>query len=196
MRDSVGETGHVVALEPQPIQATYLRRCVEAFGWTNVHVEEVALSSESGSGTLYLPGRAPSPGASLVGASLPAGSKGYEVRVETLDGVLEARGVDAPIRLIKCDVEGHELEVFRGAAGTLEKYHPEVIFECEARHLSGHSMTDVFDYLADLGYRGSFFWNGDRLDIDAFDVDRHQVEGRRPYGNNFIFTADGAEEAT
>lgn len=195
MRDSVGDTGRVVAIEPQPAQAKYLRRCVDAFGWTNVQVEEVALSSRAGSATLYVPGRAPSPGASLVGASLPPGSGGYDVRTDTLDRVLERCGVDAPVRLIKCDVEGHELDVFKGAARTLEKYRPLILFECEARHLRLQSMADVFSHLEGLGYRGSFFWNDRRLPVDAFDVARHQVEGRRPYGNNFVFAVDDAEEA-
>ena len=194
MRHFVGDEGRVLAVEPQPGQAAYLQKCVAAYNWSNVQVEEVALSSESGSGTLCVPGRGPSPGASLVGASLPPGSKGYQVRKEKLDRVLDALGADEPLRFIKCDVEGHELDVFRGAERTLETHRPLILFECEARHLRGQSMTDVFGYLEDLGYRGSFFWNGDRLDLDAFDVDRHQVEGRRPYGNNFVFAVDGAEE--
>jgi len=187
MRRAVGAGGSVLAFEPQPELATYLRRCMHDFGWTNVLVWEVALSCETGARPLYLPGVGPSPGASLVGASLPAGAEGYRVRTETLDRVLEGLGADRPVRLIKCDVEGHELDVFRGAALTLEKHRPLILFECEARHLRDHSMADVFAHLQGLGYRGFFFWKGERLDVGAFDVGRHQVEGRRPYGNNFVF---------
>jgi FkbM family methyltransferase len=190
MRHAVDEAGTVVAVEPQPRQATYLRGCVAAFGWTNVHIEEVALSSHQGSKTLYVPGRGTSPGASLDAASLPAQSRGYPVRTDTLDAVLEARGVTAPVRLIKCDVEGHELAVFQGARRVLEEHRPFLLFECEARHLRGHSMRDVFAHLRGLGYGGRFFWKGALLGIEDFDVARHQVQGVRPYGNNFVFAPE------
>jgi len=189
MRRAVGDTGSVVAFEPQPELAAYLRRCVRDFGWQNVHVEECALSSEPGSRRLHVPAGGPSPGASLVGASLPPGAGSYDVRVDTLDRRLDAHPEDAAVRLIKCDVEGHELDVFLGAAVTLETLRPHVLFECEARHLRGLTMRDVFAHLERRGYRGSFFWKGERLDVSAFDARRHQIEGRRPYGNNFLFTA-------
>lgn len=192
MRHSVGESGLVVCFEPQPSLAAYLRRCVRAFGWTNVGVEELALSSTEGGGMLYVPNGKPSPGASLVGASLPSGSQGYPVRTGTLDRALESQPRNAPVRLIKCDVEGHELDVFLGARQTLETDRPFILFECEARHLAKGCMADVFGHLQSLGYSGSFFWGRERIDVSAFDVDRHQVQGRRPYGNNFVFTPDEA----
>jgi len=187
MRHAVGESGSVFAFEPQPTLASYLRQCVRDFGWRNVRVEEAALSSQVGARVLRLPGHVPSPGASVVGASLPDGGDAYEVRAETLDRFLETEAPGTPVRLIKCDVEGHELDVLAGAALTLAAYRPLLLVECEARHLQGHSMRDVFAHLEALGYRGSFFRSGERLDVSAFDVDRHQVEGRRPYSNNFVF---------
>lgn len=192
MRHTVGESGLVLCFEPQPSLAAYLQRCVRAFGWTNVVVEEVALSSMEGGRTLHVPPGKPSPGASLVGASLPSGSRGYQVRTMTLDRALERQPREAPVRLIKCDVEGHELDVFLGARRTLETDRPFILFECEARHLAKHSMADVFSHLEELGYTGSFFWGGERIDVNAFDLDRHQVQGRRPYGNNFVFAPDDA----
>lgn len=190
MRREVGDVGAVLAFEPQPVLAAYLRQCVRDFGWLNVHVDEAALSSEPGTGTLYVPGTGPSPGASLVGASLPEGSTGYEVHVDTLDRVLAERSLDTRVRLVKCDVEGHELEVFRGAERTLSDHRPHVLFECEARHLRGHTMEEVFGYLEELGYQGSFFWRGERLAVAEFVEELHQVQGRRPYANNFVFTAE------
>ena len=195
MRNAVGIAGSVSAFEPQPILSAYLRRCVLDFGWRNVHVEEVAASSQTGARTLYLPGPEPSPGASLVGASLPFGAKGYQVRTDTLDRFLESRGQAGAVRIIKCDVEGHELDVFHGAARTLEEHRPLILFECEARHLREHSMRDVLGHLEHLGYRGFFFWKGERCDVSAFDVGCHQVEGRRPYVNNFVFAPGDAPVA-
>jgi FkbM family methyltransferase len=191
MRRAVGSAGRVFAFEPQPEAASLLRSYVAAFGWSNVEVVEMALSSGPGERALMRPGAGPSPAASLVGASLPPSPRVIGVRVDSLDRFLATRSPASRISLIKCDVEGHELDVLLGAGSTLREHHPSILVECEARHLRGHSMLDVFHHLAVLGYRGSFFWRGKEEDIARFDASVHQVEGRRPYVNNFAFVWTG-----
>jgi len=187
MRRAVGASGAVLACEPQPELAAYLRGCVQDFGWTNVTVLECALSSEWGRRTLWRPADSPSPAASLDGASLPPGPIGHEVEVDTLDRVLGVHAPGRPVRLVKVDVEGHELEVLAGARATLEHDRPALLVECEARHAPHRSVADVFAWLEALGYRGSFFLGGARHDVAGFDPGRHQIERRRPYVNNFVF---------
>jgi FkbM family methyltransferase len=190
MRSSVGSTGSVLAFEPQPRLASYLRRCASAFSWSNVRVEEVALSSGAGRRELRVPGSEPSPAASLVGASLPAGSGGYLVPVDTLDRRVADVAATGPVRLVKCDVEGHEMDVFEGARGMLTADRPPLLFECEARHDPTRTVEDVFEFLHGLGYRGFFFWHGRKLGAERFRTREHQVQGRRPYCNNFIFVPE------
>ncbi|MEQ1856678.1 MAG: FkbM family methyltransferase [Longimicrobiales bacterium] len=187
MRRAVGGAGLVLAFEPQPAATRMLRRYVSAFEWTNVTVVECALSSEPGSRALRVPDARPSPAASLVGASLQPGATEYAVDVDTLDRQLPRISADARVALLKVDVEGHELDVFRGARGTIAEHRPAIIFECEARHLRGTTMDDVFTHLMASRYRGSFLERGRLVDLAHFDAGRHQVEGRHPYVNNFVF---------
>jgi hypothetical protein len=133
------------------------------------------------------PASGPSPAASLVGVSLPPSPTRIDVSADTLDRILARRADSRRVAFIKCDVEGHELDVFRGAEATLREHRPAILVECEARHLDSHSMSDVFGHLAEMGYRGSFFSTGGEQDVDRFDAREHQVEGRRPYVNNFAF---------
>jgi FkbM family methyltransferase len=191
MRRAVGGAGSVVAVEPQPELASYLRQCVRDFAWENVWVVERGLSSTPGRRMLWRPGDAPSPAASLGGASLPPAPRGLEVEVDTLDRMLTDLPVKRPVRLLKCDVEGHELEVFLGARDTLSEHRPRILVECEARHAPERRVEDVIRHLEALGYRGSFFWRRERLVAARFDATLHQVEGRRPYANNFIFEPRG-----
>ena len=114
-----------------------------------------------------------------------------ECRVDTLDQQLKEAG---RVTLLKMDVEGHELNVFRGAKETLKRHAPVLLFECEARHLRQHTMADVFAFLQGFGYTGEFFSpDGLRL-LSEFDPARHQNrEGDRfwdapGYCNNFLFT--------
>jgi FkbM family methyltransferase len=187
MRRAVGATGAVVACEPQPELADYLRTCVGAFDWRNVAVVERALSCSPGTAALRRPGAEPSPAASLDGASFPAGALGREVEVDTLDGALAALHSGRPLRFLKCDVEGHELEVFKGGVRTLTEDRPLILVECEARHAPERRVEDVFMHLTRLGFEGSFFLRGERHAVADFDVATHQIARRRPYVNNFLF---------
>jgi FkbM family methyltransferase len=195
MRNAVGPAGEVYAFEPQPELADFLRKAVTAFGWENVHVREAGLSSEGGERVLHAPVGGPSQSASLVVEH--EGARSYPVRLESLDSFfsrLEAlaegsaeRGAGSRVSLIKCDVEGHELAVFQGAARLLEKHRPKLLFECEVRHVAPGRVHDVFRYLESFGYHGSFFHGGRLIDISHFDPSTHQVPGRLPYANNFVF---------
>lgn len=53
------------------------------------------------------------------------------------------------VSFIKCDVEGHELAVLRGAAQTL-KSGPPLLIEVEQRH-HDTPLEEVFGHLLDLG---------------------------------------------
>lgn len=188
MRESVGESGLVYAFEPQPELAGFLTRSVDAFGWNNVFVHALGLGSTAGERTMHVPEGKPSQRGSLVVER--AGAHTYPVRVEALDDLLHARPAGRRIAFIKCDVEGSELDVFRGARRTLIDHRPTLLFEHEARFCPPRDTGRVFDYLEALGYRGSFFWKGELLPIGEFRFDIHQVEGHRPYANNFVFEPD------
>lgn len=189
MRRAVGAGGRVVAFEPQPLLARALAALAAESGYTNLRVENLALSSSAGTMTLTVPGEPTSPGASL---EPPAGVAGgvawtYPVSVTTLDAYF-AGAERRRIRLVKCDAEGHELEVFRGGLELLTEVRPRLLFECERRHRASGSVDEVFRWLADLGYRGYFIDRGGAHDIAGFDPGRHQSDSRaRDYVNNFLF---------
>jgi FkbM family methyltransferase len=58
------------------------------------------------------------------------------------------------VRLMKIDVEGHELEVIKGAYKTLkENNYPPIIFEAwDWKPWYANRREELFDYLKDLGY--------------------------------------------
>jgi hypothetical protein len=67
--------------------------------------------------------------------------------VVTIDELCQGDRVD----LIKIDVEGHEAAVVRGAAATIERCAPSVVFEY-APALLDDSADTPFDWLAARGY--------------------------------------------
>jgi FkbM family methyltransferase len=192
LRRYAGDAGHVYAFEPQRGLAEYLRGVIAEQRWTNVTLEAAALSSTSGSMHLLVPAAEgqSSPGASLSAASVTGQHHRQAVSVLTLDGYITN---GHRIACIKCDCEGHELEVFEGAERILTRDKPVLLFECEARHMSGRQPEAVFRHLQARGYRGYFFSPAGLQPIERFDVKVHQPvrEGRywqeSDYCNNFLF---------
>jgi FkbM family methyltransferase len=185
MRRAVGETGEVYAFEPQPRLAEDLRALASGGGYRNVIVENLGLSSAAGRMMLHVPGGATSPGASLEPSA--KGARSFAVDVTTLDDYFDADEASR-IRLLKCDAEGHELEVFKGAGRLLAEAGPCLLFECERRHRRSGSVEEVFHFLQGLGYRGWFVGRQGCRNIDEFDPEVHQARSGAPgYVNNFLF---------
>ena len=200
LRQFVGPNGSVLAYEPQPQLADYLQRARTAFRWTNVEIHPVALSNRAGQSTLHIPGGGISPGASLESSVLEkATGSSFKCVVDTLDHQLTRR---AGPSFLKVDVEGHELALFEGGAETLLRHKPALLFECERRHLSKHTMQDVFGYLVKkFGYAGLLLHGRSLLPLAKFNADLHQSNrGDRfwdspEYFNNFLFSAAPLPEA-
>jgi FkbM family methyltransferase len=198
LRKAVGPTGRVYAYEPQPSLAAYLESVCQIMKWNNVSVHGCALSDVTGVRILNVPGQGDSPGASLepsVAERTPC--RRYECQVDTLDHQL--LGVER-VGLLKVDVEGHELQVFRGAKDTLSNHAPAILFECEARHLRQHTMQDVFAFLRSLGYQGAFFSPKGLRPLSEFDANVHQRQDAERfwdapgYCNNFLFTSRSRQQ--
>lgn len=182
--------GRVVAFEPQDELAGYLRQAADLLAWNHVTIEDVGVSGRPGELDLFIPGGTVTPGASFsrrVPGREPCTS--VRKRTVTLDGYFES---GTRIDVIKVDVEGLELEVFRGAERILEESSPLLVFESENRHLESGSVADVLHFLTERGYDGHFVHRGRLVPLDRFDAAVHQREaGERffkgaGYCNNFI----------
>jgi FkbM family methyltransferase len=203
LRHCVTASGRVYAFEPQPPLARYLREVAAMQGWDNVTIEAAGVSSRAGEMELFVPAAEgqPSPGATFSPVDPAAPHHSLRVPVTTLDDYFSRQG-SPRVAFIKCDCEGHELEVFRGSETTLKRDHPVLLFECEQRHLPKSSPAAVFDYLKGLGYRGWFFGPDGLTAVEEFSPARHQPArpGRfwdeKDYYNNFAFLPEGSKSVT
>ncbi|MEO6528659.1 MAG: FkbM family methyltransferase [Gemmatimonadaceae bacterium] len=145
----VGDTGRVVGFEPNPVLLPALRRTVAATPWATL--VEAGLSDASGHADLY------------VGSNHEKGSVGDWVRdlhaeptrpisitLRRLDELI-AEGLPRP-DVVKVDVEGNELRVFRGAREALDREDaPVVLFESNvyaAPHATGEPANAATQFLA------------------------------------------------
>jgi FkbM family methyltransferase len=185
LRRAVGPGGRVFAFEPQPRMAGYLRQVFPPSERGAVVVENVAVSDRNGVAQLLTPQGTSQCGATLEERANPRAS--YPIPTTTLDSYFEAMP-SLRISFVKCDVEGHELSVFKGASRILREHRPVLLFECETRHTGGRPVSVVFDHLTAAGYRGWFFWNGSLRSVSEFDPATMQRSPEmKPYLNNFAF---------
>ena len=176
----------VVAFEPQPGLAAYLQNLATDLPLRNVTVEQKGVSDHSGVLTLYMPS-VNSPEASLEPIE---GAQKVAVPVVSLDDYFAS---SKRLAVLKIDVEGHELGVFRGADRILREDRPVLLFECEQRHLQTGSVFDCFRHLEARGYAGRFIHGRALKPVSEFDLAIHQSQTgdrfwRAPgYSNNFLF---------
>lgn len=195
LQKKVGAKGWVFAFEPQPKLSQYLENICKKMNYKNVAVENKGISAEKGSFQLYLPeGKSSSPAATLQSnlSDSTTTHKSIEIQTTTLDEYfLKERNLKP--HFLKIDVEGHELEVFKGGKQLLKEAKPKILVECEQRHLQNMQIEEVFQFLLDLGYKGFFISENEWKPLVHFSVEKHQKvgEGRywmsKDYCNNFIF---------
>ncbi len=110
----MGDRGRVICVEPEPGNVAWIERSIGRNRYQCIEVAPVALDASAGSATLHL--GANSGWHSLVDERGAVGAR--VVPTQTLDGLLEERGVDH-VTAIKIDVEGAEDRVLDGATRTL-----------------------------------------------------------------------------
>jgi FkbM family methyltransferase len=129
-----GATVH--AFEPNPAAVGYLRANVEANEAGDVHVHEVGLSDEPGSGRI-------APVEEELGMATVQQDGSGEVDLRPLDSY--DFPPDPPIAVIKIDVEGDEARVLKGAEATIRMHRPILALEALGK--------ETVPMLSALGYR-------------------------------------------
>jgi FkbM family methyltransferase len=143
---AVGQSGKVLAFEPQPEMIRYIRSRKQCFAFDNIETIETALSDHRGVAQLTRQ-RVGDGSASLQVERKKSGNEAIGVPLARLDDF-----EISDLKFIKCDVEGHELNVFTGARRLIETFRPVVQFE------SLPSEADrLFSFFEELGYLGTMF---------------------------------------
>ncbi len=141
----VSPAGRVFSFEPDPQNALRLRRNLEQNGFSNATVVESGVwSSTTDLSFAVAPESSPDRG---VGTFMPgdAAAQNLSIHVVSLDDFTRTAPVPTAI---KCDVEGAELEVLKGARNVLAKSRPWIL--CEMH--SPENDRDGRKFLAELGY--------------------------------------------
>ncbi len=152
MARAAGPQGRLVAFEAQPELGQHLSDVKTSFGLDNMTLVNQGLSSTPG--VLTMRRSEAGSGRASFHTEAEDGLDQIDVPVIRLDDYIAEHGL-GPIRFVKCDVEGHELQVFQGGAQMLRRDRPTLLFEC---HDSEAESGELFSFLEGLGYDGYFFY--------------------------------------
>jgi FkbM family methyltransferase len=148
----VGPAGVVHAFEPVPRNISYLNRHVRLNGATNVRVQELAVTRQTG--TVAFDSSSGVSTGRVVPCTAPEASR---ISAVSLDDFVYARGHETP-DLIKMDVEGGEVDVLAGMPRLLAERLPVLLIsvhgstrwrECVvALETAGYTLRDPHGMLA------------------------------------------------
>lgn len=131
----------VLAIEPHPLNCAKLSTAARLSGLNNIRLVQCAVSDHDGEVRFG--------GEEYWARVVAEGEHGTPVRALKLDTILSSEAVTAPL-MLKLDIEGHESAALRGAAETITKHRPPIMFESVA---SADDAAKSKQFLADLGYR-------------------------------------------
>ncbi|MFW2830157.1 FkbM family methyltransferase [Sphingomonas sp. ID0503] len=185
---SIDAARHYVGFEPQVGCCFFVDQFLRDNKVRNASVVSLALSNSNMLLPLYSEGQFDEM-ASLVASTTSryrAESAVTYVPARIGDEVLREMSIDDPA-IIKVDVEGAEISVFRGLSGTLAEKRPICFFEVLPNY-AGHdrvpidvslaernraAAADLYAFFAEAGYRiHQIDQAGGEAPIDAFDLDR------------------------
>jgi FkbM family methyltransferase len=162
--DLVGPHGHVHAFEPVPDTFSLLTGNLRRFPYyRNVFLNCAALGDKDQRTKIFLPNSDHGQAALVYhrdGSWRNARVTPIDIQMMRLDQYAQRLG---RIDLLKCDVEGAELLVLRGAQSSLRRFHPKIYMELDERWTRsfGWTPTDILRFLRGIGY--SHFYDVETL---------------------------------
>lgn len=189
MATKVGRNGKVIAFEPHP--EVYEDLLVNVNNWINtaclgqIEIHKVALTDHSGEAYLSIPkafdrNRGLS---SLFSLDEYDNKTLCNVQVKRLDQLEQLQGENTHIGVLKIDVEGHELEVLKGATKLIDKHQiRDIIFEEWNKY-----PTPMTEFLEEHGY--TLFYLGEHfLGIEVGDIKEKEQKYRGTSYPNYLAT--------
>jgi FkbM family methyltransferase len=147
-----GNTGKVVCFEPTPGTYEVLTQTLKMNHCSNVISIHGAVSNKDGTAIFYVSEIGGCNSNSLVEHTTRKKAEQYEVKLFTIDGVVEKYSLKPG--LIKIDAEGSEWDVLQGGLNTFRDFKPILILALHPDFINRKKdkLEDIWDSLQESGY--------------------------------------------
>jgi FkbM family methyltransferase len=171
----VGETGKVIACEPNPATLKYITENIRSNNLKNVALMQCAVGASSGNARLKLDLKGL--GGSRLLSDAATDTDVVEVPIRSLDEIVISEGLTYDsIDFIKIDTEGAEHTVLTGARQILESSKPNLLIEVDDALLIklGSSAKEVIALLYSFGYElFDIGTQGKLIPFDGTNIPKH-----------------------
>ncbi len=156
----VGDKGKVYAVEPSFVNYERLKENIAINGFDNIATYNLAIGDKQGKAKMYVSNR--SNWSRLIERELPDKINDViEVELETVDSFLEDKAKPTFIRM---DVEGYEINIFRGMPKTFQLEKLSVFVELHPAILSKEEIAEIFDLFERNGFDVKYCFLNPMLD--------------------------------
>lgn len=164
----VGNSGRVLAVEPNPEVRAQLERNLSRNGMRNVQLFDCALSDAEEELTLFI---GPPDNTGISSFRTPRDST-RSITVRTIPFDIGFPPAQTRAAMVKVDVEGAELRVLRGMRHYLARNSPDLIIELSPDYLQDldANIFELYDLLAEHGYCGYDIGLHELKALDRTDV--------------------------
>lgn len=138
--DLTGNTGRVIAFEPIPDSFELLAANITGLSYNNVTLINAAASDSTSVQGMAMP-KFDTGLNNYFRAEITTSNPSLEVLCLSIDSLNLSR----PIKLVKIDAEGHDINVLKGMEAILSKDQPVLIIE--------DGSSEINDYLEKFGYK-------------------------------------------
>ncbi len=173
----VGQSGMVLAFEPQPRLANLVRRSLSEISGLCFDVFQIACGDREGEVEFFVPRESSGRAGIFAEYSASRSHRMLPVKMKPLDELVAGRELRGNI-FIKVDVEGAEAAVLSGARLLVERYRPRMLIEINPRAMqaAGTSLVSFKSWFLERDYTLYSDVNalGVRHRLRDFDTKRHQ----------------------
>jgi len=163
LSELVGETGKVISIDPTPETFLILSYCVKRLGLSNVNILNCAISNKEGVCKMEVP-KYDFGGLNFYQTRITDNNKKnylfkyFFAKTKSLDGFIPCFA--DTVSFIKCDVEGHELAVIKGALSIISKFKPIWLIEVSSDpDQTNSSAFELFKIMQENGYIAYWYKN-------------------------------------
>lgn len=172
---SVGNTGRVIAFEPNPDNYIKAKETVGLNNLLNVDVLNIGIADATGDATLAV--RFANTGTSSINPAIKTQimaekySELLNISVDTIDHCIIDKKLPPP-NFIKMDIEGMEYNALIGLEQTIKRYSPQMYIEIHGAGINSKidNIKRIFGLLASHGYEVLHVESEKTINIDNVEV--------------------------